>query len=78
MSRDSSGRRDKRPIPYEDIQGEEAFNIAVRLVSPKKSTPKRGRGSDSISGGRGSLKGSMLRTMVAKRARPCPLKSMYQ
>jgi hypothetical protein len=30
MSGDSSRRRDKRSIPYEDIEGEEAFNIAVR------------------------------------------------
>jgi hypothetical protein len=55
MSGDSSRRRDKRSIPYEDIKGEEAFNIAVRQVAPKKATPKRGRGSGSISGGRGSL-----------------------
>jgi hypothetical protein len=30
MSGDSSRRRDKRPIPFEDIEGEEAFNIVVR------------------------------------------------
>jgi hypothetical protein len=57
MSGDSSRRRDKRPIPYEDIEGEEAFNIAARQIAPKKSTPKRGRGSSSILGGRGSLTG---------------------
>jgi hypothetical protein len=30
MSGDSSRRRDKRSIPFEDIKGEEAYNIAVR------------------------------------------------
>jgi hypothetical protein len=44
-----------RSIPYEDIEGEEAFNIVVKQVAPKKATPKRGRGAGSISGGRGSL-----------------------
>jgi hypothetical protein len=43
MSGYSSRRRDKRCIPYEDFEGEEAYNIAVRQVAPKKSTPKRGR-----------------------------------
>jgi hypothetical protein len=57
MSGDSSRRRDKRSTPYEDIEGEEAFNIAVRQVAPKKSTPKKSRGSGSISGGKGSLTG---------------------
>jgi hypothetical protein len=55
MSGDSSRRRDKRLVPFEDIEGEEAFNIAVRRIAPKKATPKRGRGVGSISGGRGSL-----------------------
>jgi hypothetical protein len=50
MSGNSSRRRDKRSIPYEDIEGEEAFNIAVRQVAPKKAAPKRGRGAGSISG----------------------------
>jgi hypothetical protein len=54
MSGDSSRRRDKRSIPNEDIEGEEAFNIAVRQVAPKKATPKRGRGAGSISRGRGA------------------------
>jgi hypothetical protein len=36
MTRDSSKRRDKRIIPYEDSEGKEAFNIAVRQVAPKK------------------------------------------
>jgi hypothetical protein len=57
MSGDSSRRRDKRPVPFEDIEGEEAFNIAVRQIAPKKATPKRGRGAGSISRGRGSLTG---------------------
>jgi hypothetical protein len=30
MSGDSSRRRDKRSIPYEDLEGEEAYNIPVR------------------------------------------------
>jgi hypothetical protein len=78
MTGDSSRRRDKRAIPYEDLEGEEAFNIVVKQVAPKKSTPKRGRGSGSISGGRGSLRGNILRTMVAERARQFPLRSMLQ
>jgi hypothetical protein len=57
MSGDSSRRRDKRLVPFEDIEGEEAFNIAIRQIAPKKATPKRGRGVGSISGGRGSLTG---------------------
>jgi hypothetical protein len=57
MSGDSSRRRDKRSIPFENIEGEEAYNIPVRQVAPKKATPKRGRGAGSISGGRGSLTG---------------------
>jgi hypothetical protein len=51
MSGDSSRRRDKKPVPFDDIEGEEAFNIAVRQIAPKKATPKRGRGAGSISGG---------------------------
>jgi hypothetical protein len=57
MSGDSSRRKDKRSIPFEDIEGEEAFNIAVRQVAPKKATTKRGREGGSISEGRGSLTG---------------------
>jgi hypothetical protein len=51
------GGRTKGLSPFEDIEGEEAFNIAVRQVAPKKATPKRGRGAGSISGGKGSLTG---------------------
>jgi hypothetical protein len=29
MTGDSSRRSDKRSIPYEDLEGEEAYNIAV-------------------------------------------------
>jgi hypothetical protein len=57
---DCSKRWDKRAIPYEDLEGEEAFNITVRQGAPKKSTPKRGRGSGSILGGRGFLIGQNL------------------
>jgi hypothetical protein len=42
MYGDSSRRRDKRAIPFEDIEGEEAFNIVVRQIAPKKATPKMG------------------------------------
>jgi hypothetical protein len=30
MTRDSSKRRDERVIPYEDSEGEEAYNIIVK------------------------------------------------
>jgi hypothetical protein len=32
MSGDSSRRRDKRSIPFEDIEGAEAYNIVVKQV----------------------------------------------
>ena len=43
-------------MPYEDSEGEEAFNLAARQIAPKKATPKRGRGaaSPSARGGRGA------------------------
>jgi hypothetical protein len=73
MSGDSSRRRDKRSIPYKDIEGEEAFNIAVRQVAPKKATPKRGRGSGSISGGRGSLIGHHIEDNGGKEGKTIPI-----
>jgi hypothetical protein len=73
MSGDSSRRRDKRPIPYEDIEGEEAFNFAVRQVAPKKATPKRGRGSGNISGGRGSLTGQHVEDNDGKEGKAIPI-----
>jgi hypothetical protein len=76
MSGDSSRRRDKRSIPYEDIEGEEAFNIAIRQVAPKKATPKRGRGAGSISGGRGSLTGQHVEDNGGQEARPFLMKLM--
>jgi hypothetical protein len=73
MSGDSSRRRDKKSIPYEDIEGEEAFNIAVRQVAPKKSTPKRGRGSGSISGGKGSLTGQHVEVNGGQEGKTIPI-----
>jgi hypothetical protein len=73
MSGDSSRRRDKRAIPCEDLEGEEAYNIAVRQVSLKKSTPKRGRGSGNISGDRGSLTGQHLEDNGGREGKTIPI-----
>jgi hypothetical protein len=73
MSEDSSRRRDKRSIPYEDIEGEEAYNIDVMQVAPKKSTPKMGRGSGSISGGRGSLTGQHVEDNGGQEGKTIPI-----
>jgi hypothetical protein len=73
MSGDSSKRRDKSPIPFEDIEGEEAYNIVVRQIAPKKSTPKRGRGSGSISGGRGSLTGQHVEDNGGREGNTIPI-----
>jgi hypothetical protein len=78
MSRDSSRRRDKKPVPFRDIEGEEAFNIAVRQIAPKKATPKRGRGAGSISGGRGSLTGQHVEDNGGQEGKTIPLKSTQQ
>jgi hypothetical protein len=60
-------------IPYEDSECEEAFNIAVRQVAPKKSTPKRGRGLGSISGGRGSLIGQHPNDNGGRQGKTIPI-----
>jgi hypothetical protein len=73
MFGDSSRKRDKRSIPFEDIEGEEAFNIAVRQVAPKKATPKRGRGAGSISGGRGSLTGQHVEDNGGQEGKTIPI-----
>jgi hypothetical protein len=73
MSGDSSRRRDKRPVPFEDLEGEEAFNIAVRQIAPKKATPKRGRGAGNISGGRGSLTGQHVDNNGGQEGKTIPI-----
>jgi hypothetical protein len=73
MTGDSSKRRDKRAIPYEDSEGEEAYNIVVRQVAPKKSTLKRGRGLGSISGGRGSLVGQHPEDNGGRQGKTIPI-----
>jgi hypothetical protein len=73
MSGDSSRRRDKRSVPFEDIEGEEAFNIAVKQIAPKKATPKRGRGAGSISGGRGSLTGQHVGDNSGQEGKTIPI-----
>jgi hypothetical protein len=42
-------------------------------VAPKKSTPKRGRGSDSISGGRGSLTGQHVEDNGGREGKTIPI-----
>jgi hypothetical protein len=73
MSGDSSRRRDKRPVPFEDLEGEEAFNIAVRQIAPKKATLKRGSGAGSISGGRGSLTGQHVDDNGGQEGKTIPI-----
>jgi hypothetical protein len=73
MSGDSSRRRDKRPVPFEDLEGEEAFSIAVRHIAPKKATRKRGRGAGSISGGRGSLTGQHVDDNGGQEGKTIPI-----
>jgi hypothetical protein len=52
MAVDPNRRKDKRPMPYDDQAGQEAFRLASRSVAQqdRKATPKRGRGTESPSG----------------------------
>jgi hypothetical protein len=75
MSGNSSRRRDKRSIPYEDIEGEEAFNIAVRQVAPKKaeSCTKKGKRSWQYLWGRGSLTGQHVEDNGGQEGKTIPI-----
>jgi hypothetical protein len=40
MSRDSSRRNDKRPIPYEDIEGERLSTLLLDKLLPRNQHPR--------------------------------------
>jgi hypothetical protein len=65
MEPSSSKKKDKRSMPFEDTEGEEAFELASRIVygrrpDARKATPKRGRGSTGPISGRGSRSAANL------------------
>ena len=71
-------------MPYEDSEGEEAFNLAARQIAPKKATPKRGRGATSpsarggrgagnLSGGRGSGVGAHVEDNGGSEGKSIPI-----